>query len=101
MHSIAAMLTTAANAMRVQMARAERAAHLIARGGLNGPAPAEPDAGAGDAPAPVAPPQEADTLDATVDLLLAQRAFAAQVRVIETADAVATEAVRLGERRAA
>ncbi len=69
--------------------RLDAAADRIARSGLETAAPGGADA------EPAA--SGVDLAGASVDVLLAQRAFAAQLRVLEAAAAMAGEATRIGQ----
>lgn len=71
----------------------DRAAGTIARAGLE---PASPAPGASSPATPGASAPPADELaGAMVDMLVAQRMFSAQLRVIRTADEMMQEAVEL------
>ena len=89
--------SSALQGIRTYSLRAAKAAEKIARAGLND-APAAPS----DEPAPVnAEPQgDADLPAAMIDLMIAQRAFSAQLRVLEAAAEMAQETVNLSRRKA-
>lgn len=87
--SISSAMSSARLGMQRDVRRLDEAAGRIARFGLEtGPEGAAPDA---------APPAGDDLAGAMVDVLLAQRAFMAQLRTLETAAAMDEEAVRLGQ----
>jgi Flagellar basal body rod FlgEFG protein C-terminal len=80
----ATALSSAVNALKLYSRRVDQAAEQIASVGLGDltPDPVQPVGGA--APAPESGTQ--DLAGAMVDMMIAQRAFAAQLRVIRTAD---------------
>ncbi len=80
--------------------RFARAASRIARAGLADPlaAPAPGAAPPAGAAAPADARDDVDLAGSMVDVLLAQRAFAANLRVLEAAGDMAREATRLGRR---
>ena len=88
MSGLLSAISAARNGLMVSTQRVERAARVIASAGL------EPAASAPPASGPMA--AAVDRTDAMTTMLLAQRAFSAQLRVIETADAMLEESVRLG-----
>lgn len=94
MFGLVSAIRSAQLGMERSTQRVERAAQVIASAGLeraDAPgAPASPPAGAAEV---------ADLSEAMTSMLIAQRAFSAQLRVIETADAMLEESVRLGDRR--
>lgn len=85
-------LSTAVNALRVQFQRVERAAESISDAGLTDPAPP----GADPSAAPDSPPAGGmpDLADGMVTMLIAQRAVAAQLRVIRAVDEMSREAMK-------
>lgn len=88
-------IASALNALKQYSRSVDQAAERIATVGLfTVPAeqPQEPEPGS-PLPAPVAGP--ADLGDAMVDMMIAQRAFAAQLRVIKTADEMLRDTVQL------
>lgn len=89
-------LATAARALRTYGRQVDRAAQDIARAGLPVAADATGDAG----PAEVMPANAVDLAEAEVRMLVAQRAFQAQLRTIRVADEMLTESIRLGETNA-
>lgn len=91
MSSLLPAITTVRNALQTTARRFERAAHSVASAGLE--RPAAPLAPAG---APPDASEVADLSDAMTSMLIAQRAFSAQLRVLEAADAMLEEGVRLG-----
>ena len=87
------------NAMQWNLNRMERDANVVAT-----PASPDPPAAAPADAAPASPPQAppADDMGAAmVDLMMAQRAFAAQLRVIQLADKVAAETLGIADHRKA
>lgn len=89
--------------MQASLRKLDQAADVISRAGLeldvNPPAA---DAAASDAPADsglVPATSDDDFLDAMVNMMVAQRAFSAQLRVFETADEMSGEAIDLLRRR--
>jgi hypothetical protein len=85
-------IASALNALRLYTRRVDQAAERIASAGLfdvtTGPPPST------DPATPPAPPQEpVDLGGAMVDMMIAQRAFAAQLRVLRTADEMLKETV--------
>ena len=89
-------ISAAVQGIMNSMRRMERAAVSVSRSGLS-EAPVRPND-----PAPTAgPAQGAESTDlagAMVDVLTAQRAFSAQLRVLKTADEMSREAVDLLKR---
>lgn len=81
--------TSARLGMQRDVRRLDEAAGRIARFGLE-------TSPAGDGPDAV-PPAGDDLAGAMVDVLVAQRAFMAQLRSLEAASAMSEEAVRLGQ----
>lgn len=87
-------LSSARMGIQWSLQRLGDAASRIARAGLE----VAPSGGPPSAP-PAADPTpggEVDLPDALVDMLIAQRAFSANLRVIETADEMSKEIVNLG-----
>ena len=88
--------SSALGGMMTSMRRMDRAAAAIATAGLP-EAPAAP----GDASAPAGPAANGAACDlpgAMMDVLVAQRAFSAQLRVLRAADEMIRETVDLPER---
>lgn len=88
-------VSSAVQGIMNSMRRMERAAGFVARSGLS-ESPVGPDA-----PKVAGTPDGADGTDlagAMVDMLMAQRAFSAQLRVLKTADEMSREAVDLTKR---
>jgi hypothetical protein len=86
-------MATALNALRLYSRRVDEAAARISSVGLFA---APPEQTQEPAPAPTAAAVEpADLGDAMVDIMVAQRAFAAQVRVLRTADEMLRDTVYL------
>jgi len=96
MSLVVSATASAVQGIQACMRRLDRAASVIAGGG------GAPAAGAGSISAPATAPAgtspESDIAGAMVDVLTAQRAFSAQLRVLRAAGRMADEAVRLGER---
>jgi hypothetical protein len=80
--------------MRANLRRVDRAAEAIAAAGLDTVPPAADPSAPPAEPAPAA----MDLSEAMVAMRIAQRAFSAQLRVIETADQMMAESIRLGRR---
>lgn len=92
-------ISTALSALKLYSRRVDRAAEQISRVGL---IPVAPE-GTGDPEQPVAPvaasaAESSDLGSAMVDMMIAQRAFAAQLRVLRTADEMLQESVRAVDR---
>lgn len=91
-------LSSARMGIQASMARMDRAAGKIARFALDVsadvPAPMQGASAASDAAVP-----EDDLAGAMVDMIIAQRSFAAQLRVLETADEMSGEAINIGQHR--
>ena len=87
-------LISALQGLRASSARVARAAQSIAASGLPFP-PA--DTGDGTAAPPEQQTDTAGLADAEVTMLMAQRSFSAQLRVLEAAGEIMSEAERLGE----
>ncbi len=88
--------------MQASLRKFEQAAAVVSRAGLDTGRPpdgAVPSDQAADAPGFVPATSEDDFLDAMVNMMVAQRAFSAQLRVLETADDMTREAVGLGRPR--
>ena len=86
-------MANALNALRLYSRRVDQAAARIASVGLFSP-PSEQ----AQEPEPVTTPptaEPADLGDAMVDMMVAQRAFAAQLRVLKTADEMLKDTVHL------
>ncbi len=82
-------LAAARAGLQGALARIDRAASIISRAGLESsatPAPTPSETSTTDVPAPAGNAPELDVTGAMVDLLMAQRAFAAQLRVIQAVD---------------
>jgi hypothetical protein len=89
-------LSSALGGIMASMRRFDRAAAVVVTAGLRGTSPAR---GAAGAPAgPAADGAASDVPGAMVDMLMAQRAFSAQLRVLRAADEMAREAVDLPKR---
>ena len=89
-------ISSAVQGIMNSMRRMERAAVSVARSGLS-----EVPAGPNDPAATAGPAQGAESTDlagAMVDMLMAQRAFSAQLRVLKTADEMSRETVDLLKR---
>ena len=86
-------LTSALNALQSYTRRVDQAAAKIARAGLDtaAAAPADPSAPTGDTAT-----DAVDLTEAMTSMRIAQRAFSAQLRVIETADEMMRESIDLG-----
>lgn len=85
-------ISAALAGIQYERQQVDRAAHAIAAAGD----PVAPVAG----PSPASPPVNEVQMEIAVamtTLLIAQRAFAAQLRVIEAADRMARESVRLAD----
>ena len=94
MSMTATAISSALSALRMYSRQVDRAAESIARIGLFDPA-ADPAAGAA-VPVPlsgVATGDAADLAGAMTDMMIAQRAFSAQLRVLRTADDMLQESV--------
>jgi hypothetical protein len=92
-------IASAINALKLYSRRVDQAAGRIASAGLF--AVSNPSSSETDEPVPPvgasAPSEPVDLGDAMVDMLIAQRAFAAQLRVLRTVDQMLEETVRLRE----
>jgi hypothetical protein len=89
-------VSSAVQGIMSSMRRMERAAVSVARSGLS-----EGPVGPNDPVTTAGPAQGAEASDlpaAMVDMLMAQRAFSAQLRVLKTADEMSREAVDLAKR---
>ena len=87
-------ISSAVSALRLYSRRVDRAAAQLAKAGL---VPVASD-GTGDPEEPVAPisasaAESSDLGEAMVNLMIAQRAFAAQLRVLRTADEMLKDSV--------
>lgn len=93
-------MASARRGMQRNVERLDDAAGRIARFGLDTSGD-EAAAGASSPDAGASPPQAADDslADAMIDVLTAQRAFAAQLRTLRTAAEMSEEAVNLGQPR--
>jgi len=89
-------ISSAVQGIMNSMRRMERAAVSISRSGLSDArvGPNDPAATAG----PAQGTESTDLAGAMVDMLMAQRAFSAQLRVLKTADEMSREAVDLLKR---
>ena len=87
-------VSSALNALKMYSRQVDRAAESIARIGLIDPS-ADPASGDGSPlPSPgVATDAAADLAGAMTDMMIAQRAFSAQLRVLRTADEMLQESV--------
>ena len=93
-------IASALNALRRYSRDVDWAAHTIAAAGLTD-LPAEPNNG-GTTPGAASPsdaPVAGDLASAMTSMLLAQRAFSAQLRVLRTADEMLKESVDVVGRR--
>ncbi len=82
--------SSALQGIRFSLERLDRAARVIAASGLD-----EPTADPATDPGPAAGVDALDFTGAVLDMMLAQRAFSANVRVFETADAMTREVISL------
>lgn len=87
-------MANALNALRLYSRRVDEAASRISSVGLFAVPPEQTGDPAPPTPAPAAP-EPADLGDAMVDMMVAQRAFAAQLRVLRTADEMMRDTVYL------
>lgn len=88
-------MANALNALRLYSRRVDEAASRIASVGLFA-APPDQTQDPDPAPSPpTAPAEPVDLADAMVDMMVAQRAFAAQLRVLRTADEMIKDTVYL------
>jgi hypothetical protein len=87
-------MATALNALRLYSRRVDEAASRIASAGLFS-VPADPSEDPPPAASPASPPESVDLGDAMVDMMVAQRAFAAQLRVLKTADEMLKDTANL------
>jgi len=85
-------ITSALNALRLYSRRVDQAAERIAAVGLF-EVSSDPAPGSDPATPPTAPAEPVDLGGAMVDMMIAQRAFAAQLRVLRTADEMLKETV--------
>jgi hypothetical protein len=91
-------IASAINALKLYSRRVDQAAERIASAGLF--AVSNPSSSETEPVPPVgasAPSEPVDLGDAMVDMMIAQRAFAAQLRVLRTADQMLDETVNLRE----
>ena len=86
-------VTSALNALRMYSRQVDRAAQTIASAGLVAIPPDTTEPSADPAGAPAAQPDLADLGEAMTSMLIAQRAFAAQLRVLRSADEMLKETV--------
>lgn len=88
-------VTSALNALRMYSRQVDRAAQTIASAGLITIPSDLSDAATTppDVPASAAAPESADLAEAMTSMLIAQRAFAAQLRVLQSADEMLKETV--------
>ncbi|MFN8586888.1 MAG: flagellar basal body rod C-terminal domain-containing protein [Candidatus Eisenbacteria bacterium] len=92
---------SALQGLQGSLRRLDRAAETIARAGLDlAPAAPVPTDTAGGTTAIVPATSDDDFLDAMVNMMVAQRAFSAQLRMLETANDMTKEAIELGGRGA-
>ena len=94
MSSIASATASALQGIQACLRRMDKAAAVISGSGAD--VAAAPDA-TSPGGVPTDAPAAADVPGAMVDILIAQRAFSAQLRVLEAAGQMADEAVHLGE----
>jgi hypothetical protein len=87
-------MANALNALRLYSRRVDEAASRIASVGLFA-VPSEPTDDPAPATTPTATTEPVDLGDAMVDIMVAQRAFAAQLRVLKTADEMLKDTVYL------
>lgn len=87
-------MVSALNALRFYSKRVDQAAGRIASAGLFN-VPTEPTSDPATDPAAPAAAEPDDLGDAMVSMMVAQRAFAAQLRVLRTADQMQHEVVDL------
>lgn len=88
-------MANALNALRIYSRRVDEAASRIASVGLFA-APTEQTQDQGPSPTPADIPAESvDLGEAMVDMMVAQRAFAAQLRVLRTSDEMIKDTVYL------
>ena len=100
MNPVGSAVSSALDGLRKAVERVNRDAGVIASSGLDvAPAPAPPVDPAGRVPVYPQPSSTPDFDAAMVHLIVAQRAFTAQRRTLETAEAMAGEAIRLGDHR--
>lgn len=91
---IPSALSSSLQGIRISMQQVARSAESIARAGLESTHPA-PDATATNPRPAVGPPVPALELEeALVQMRIAQRAYTAQLRVAQTADAMSEELLR-------
>jgi hypothetical protein len=87
-------IATALNALRMYSRRVDRAAESIATAGLvDGSTDPTDGATPRETGAPASAGNPEDLASAMTDMLIAQRAFAAQLRVLRTADEMLKESV--------
>jgi hypothetical protein len=84
-------ITTALSALKMYSRRVDRSAEQIASVGLDLPTDAGDSAGMPGLPSTSGP--AVDLTDAMTSMLIAQRAFSAQLRVLKTADEMLKESV--------
>ena len=89
-------MANALNALRQYSRRVDQAAARIASVGLFAVPTDQPQEAEPATPSPAAEP--ADLGDAMVDIMVAQRAFAAQLRVIKTSDEMLRDTIQLSHR---
>jgi hypothetical protein len=87
-------MANALNALRLYSRRVDEAAARISSVGLFAAPPEQTQEPAPVTPSPSAA-EPADLGDAMVDIMVAQRAFAAQIRVLRTADEMLKDSVNL------
>ena len=101
MNPIGPAISSALAGMRAAWSRVDRDVNAVASAGLNeAPAKASPPVSVDGVEVPVYPqPSNTPEFDAAmVDLIVAQRAFTAQLRTVKVAESMADEATRLGDR---
>ena len=91
-------ITTALSAIRMYSRRVDRSAELIASAGLT-ELPTDPSDAAGMPGLAPASPEAADLTEAMTSMLIAQRAFSAQLKVLRTADEMLKESVEVVGRK--
>ena len=91
---IPSALSSSLQGIRTSMLQVARSAESISRAGLGSPEPA-PNPSIADTRPTVGPPVPALELEeALVQMRIAQRAYTAQLRVVQTADAMSEEVIR-------
>lgn len=96
MQAIPSAMQSALSGLQRYSQQVDRAAERISRGFELDVSARDPvNAAPGDPLSTAQAGREPDYLDAVVDMMTAQRAFSAQLRVIETADQMALETMNL------